>query len=87
MMAKVFALPFQSVDVPTYSELEYQQYLHDDGWTKQETDYLFELCRRFDTRFIVIADRWDRLRFPNRTVEDFKERYYGICNILTKAGF
>lgn len=42
-------------------------------WTKEETDQLFELCERFDLRFIVIADR-----FPSsRTVEELKDRYYG----------
>lgn len=45
-------------------------------WTKEETDQLFDLCERFDLRFIVIADR-----FPSsRTVEELKDRYYnGIC--------
>lgn len=27
-------------------------------WTKQETDLLFDLCERFQMRFIVIADRF-----------------------------
>ncbi|KAJ8305995.1 hypothetical protein KUTeg_016540 [Tegillarca granosa] len=73
------------VDVPAYSDLEYQQHLHDDSWTRQETDHLFDLCKRFDLRFIVIHDRWDREKHPNRSVEDLKERYYNICNILTKV--
>ena len=42
------------------------------SWTKEETDQLFDLCERFDLRFVVIADR-----FPStRTVEELKERYY-----------
>lgn len=41
-------------------------------WTKEETDQLFDLCERFDLRFIVIADR-----FPSsRSVEELKSRYY-----------
>lgn len=28
-------------------------------WTKEETDHLFSLARRFDLRFIVMADRWE----------------------------
>lgn len=41
-------------------------------WTKEETDQLFDLCERFDLRFIVIADR-----FPSsRSVEELKDRYY-----------
>lgn len=77
--------PSQAVNVPIYSELEYQQHLHDENWSRPETEYLLELCRRFDLRFIVIHDRWDRQRFPNRSVEDLKERYYVICNTLAKV--
>uniref|UniRef100_A0A6I8RLN6 DNA methyltransferase 1-associated protein 1 n=1 Tax=Xenopus tropicalis TaxID=8364 RepID=A0A6I8RLN6_XENTR len=68
-----------SVQVPVYSEQEYQMYLHDDGWTKAETDHLFDLCRRFDLRFIVIHDRYDHQQFKKRSAEDLKDRYYGIC--------
>jgi len=57
--------------------------LHNDSWSRQETDHLFDLCRRFDLRFIVIRDRWDRSRFPDRSVEDLKERYYDICATMS----
>lgn len=46
-----------------YSEQEYQLYLHDDAWTKAETDHLFDLSRRFDLRFVVIHDRYDHQQF------------------------
>ncbi|XP_064186562.1 DNA methyltransferase 1-associated protein 1 isoform X1 [Anguilla rostrata] len=72
------------VQVPVYSEQEYQMYLHDDGWTKAETDHLFDLCKRFDLRFIVIHDRYDHQQFRKRSVEDLKERYYTICAKLAK---
>ncbi|XP_014669990.1 PREDICTED: DNA methyltransferase 1-associated protein 1-like isoform X2 [Priapulus caudatus] len=74
----------KQVPVPTYSDLEYQQHLHDENWTREETDHLFGLCRRFDLRFIIIKDRYDRERYPDRTVEDLKERYYHISNVLAK---
>ncbi|RKO83957.1 hypothetical protein BDK51DRAFT_28963, partial [Blyttiomyces helicus] len=46
-------------------------------WTQEETDYLFSLCRQFDLRFPVIADRYE---YPgsSRSMEDLKERYYSI---------
>lgn len=53
----------QTVQVPVYSEQEYQLYLHDDAWTKAETDHLFDLSRRFDLRFVVIHDRYDHQQF------------------------
>ncbi|XP_069088959.1 DNA methyltransferase 1-associated protein 1 isoform X1 [Pleurodeles waltl] len=74
-----FARFNKTVQIPVYSEQEYQLYLHDDGWTKAETDHLFDLCRRFDLRFIVIHDRYDHQQFKKRSTEDLKERYYGIC--------
>lgn len=56
-------LLLQTVQVPVYSEQEYQMYLHDDAWTKAETDHLFDLSRRFDLRFVVIHDRYDHQQF------------------------
>lgn len=79
-----FARFNKTVDVPMYSDMEYQQHLHDENWSRQETNYLFEMCKRFDLRFIIIHDRYDREKYSIRTVEDLKERYFNICNILTK---
>ncbi len=42
------------------------------GWSREETDNLFDLCEQFDLRFIIIADRFT----PPRTVEELKGRYY-----------
>ena len=54
-----------------------------EGWTRAETDHLLELCSRFDIRFPVIHDRWDRNLFKTaRTIEDLKGRYYGLCEKL-----
>ncbi|RDD41481.1 DNA methyltransferase 1-associated protein 1 [Trichoplax sp. H2] len=72
----------------TYTPEEYEQYLHDDtgsNWTREETDHLFSLCRTFHLQFVVIYDRFDSARFPNRTMEDLIERYYDIRNRLIKA--
>nr|CAG4638480.1 EOG090X076S [Cyclestheria hislopi] len=80
-----FAKFNKQVHVPSYTDQEYQQLLQTEGWTKAETDHLFELCRSFDLRFIVIHDRWDRSRFTVKSVEDLKDRYYDVCNILNKA--
>lgn len=80
-----FAKFNKTVPIPEYTDEEYSQHLQFEGWTRQETDHLFDLCRMFDLRFIVIQDRWDRTRFANRTVEDLKEHYYNVCNTLTKA--
>lgn len=41
-----------------YSQFEYDQHLVDPNWTLQETEYLFELLKEYDLRFIVAADRY-----------------------------
>ncbi|KAJ4969381.1 hypothetical protein NE237_016082 [Protea cynaroides] len=76
-----FAKYNKSVDIVKYTEEEYEKYLTDPMWTKEETDLLFDLCERFDLRFIVIADR-----FPSsRTVEELKDRYYSVSRQILIA--
>ncbi|XP_077531940.1 DNA methyltransferase 1 associated protein 1 [Haemaphysalis longicornis] len=81
-----FAKFNKQVPVPSYSEVEYQQHLTSTQWSRAETDHLLELCRRFDQRFLIVRDRWDTTRFSTvRSVEDLKERYYGICQTLARV--
>lgn len=59
-----------------------------ETWSREETDRLFEYCERFDLRFIVIQGRWkygEYAKAVERTVEDLKDRYYSVCNTLTKV--
>lgn len=73
-----FAKYNKSVDIVKYTDEEYEKYLTDPMWTKEETDQLFDMCERFDLRFIVIADR-----FPSpRAVEELKNRYYSVSRAL-----
>eukprot|EP00897_Mesotaenium_endlicherianum_P010799 jgi/Mesen1/9748/ME000698S09231 len=66
-----------AVDMVLYTAYEYSTLLHDPRWSQEETDHLFELCARFDLRFIVIADRFGvGGEWPERSVEDLKQRYY-----------
>ncbi|CAF4848880.1 unnamed protein product [Pieris macdunnoughi] len=80
-----FAQFNKQVSIPSYSESEYNQYLKSEDWSQAETDHLMDLCQRFDLRFIIIHDRWDKAAFRDRSVEDLKERYYNICAILSKV--
>lgn len=48
-----------SVNVASYTEEQYQNFLVSEDWTKEETDFLMELCRTFDLRWLLIADRYD----------------------------
>lgn len=54
--------------------------LLDSSWTKEETDRLWNLCERFQLKFIVIQDRFNEGKkgFDVKTVEEIKERYFDI---------
>ncbi|ENN77469.1 hypothetical protein HUJ04_013530 [Dendroctonus ponderosae] len=79
-----FAKFNKKVDIPTYTDVEYQQHLTSDTWSKEETDHLMDLAHRFDVRFIIMADRYDTEKFCKRSVEELKERYYKINGTLSK---
>jgi len=76
-----FAKFNKCVDIQDYTDEEYNTYLTDPGWTKEETTYLMDLCKKFDLRFYVIFDRYE---YPNhkRTMEDLKDRYYQLTKKL-----
>lgn len=77
-----FAKLNKKVDVPFYSDEDYEKYIKDDGrWNKEKTDHLFLLCKEFDLRFIVIADRF-RAKYPNFSIEDLQERYHSVSKKL-----
>jgi len=71
-------------DVYVYSQDEYNRLLEDQDWTKEETDYLFDLVREYDSRFYIVGDRYDFPDGPPRTLEDLKERYYSVCRKLVR---
>jgi DNA methyltransferase 1-associated protein 1 len=48
----------------------------DPYWTKEETLYLWDLCKHLDLRFIVIHDKYNSEY--DRTVEELKDRYYSV---------
>lgn len=80
-----FAKFNKKIDIPKYTDKEYQLHLKSDDWSKEETDHLIDLAIRFDLRFIIMADRYDSEKFnKKRSVEDLKDRYYKIVGVLAK---
>ena len=47
------------VEVPTYTDEEYETHLRSDDWSREETDYLLEMAREFYYRWPLIYDRYD----------------------------
>jgi len=71
----------KKVKVLSWTDEEYDRHLTHPAWDRTESALLFDLCRRFDLRWPVIADR-----FPEgRTMEQLKERYYDMCRALLQA--
>lgn len=66
-----------------YTDAEYEEYLNflSSDWTKEQTDELFALCRQFDLRWPVIADR---LSF-DKSIEQIKDRYYSVARALIEV--
>eukprot|EP00040_Diaphanoeca_grandis_P034064 m.209801 g.209801 ORF g.209801 m.209801 type:complete len:391 (+) comp33050_c2_seq10:142-1314(+) len=74
--------------VPIYSRDEYLRFLSDDDWTEDETQLLFELCRQFDLRFVVVHDRFVGSSLSpkkERSVENLKNRYYDVWTNIAKS--
>nr|XP_022911807.1 DNA methyltransferase 1-associated protein 1 [Onthophagus taurus] len=79
-----FAKFNKKADIPTYTDNEYNQYLKSECWSREETDHLMDLAKRFDVRFLIMADRYDSEKYSKRSIEDIKDRYYKISGILGK---
>ncbi|KAF9352648.1 swr complex subunit [Mortierella sp. AD094] len=47
------------INLNEFTPEEYTSHLDDPDWTLEETNYLWDLCRRFDLRWVVIQDRYE----------------------------
>ncbi|CAI5438656.1 unnamed protein product [Caenorhabditis angaria] len=69
------------IDIPTYTDEEYDNMLTCNKWSREETDYLFDVCRKFDIRWPIVHDRYDKSKFGvSRSMEDLKDRFYSILH-------
>ncbi|CDO63470.1 conserved Plasmodium protein, unknown function [Plasmodium reichenowi] len=55
------------------------------SWTKEETDYLFNLCEKYDCHFIIVNDVYD-IKYK-RTIEEIKERFYTVTKKVMEDKF
>lgn len=71
----------KKINIVEYNDEDYEKFLMqlNPSWSKEETDYLWDLCRRFDLRFPVIHDRYE---YQTRTIEELKDRYYSVARRL-----
>ena len=57
--------------------------LADPEWTREETDYLFNLIREYDSRFYIVNDRYD---FPGGPPRSMEVSYNGRLWPFTSSG-
>ncbi|KAH9881318.1 hypothetical protein IAQ61_000041 [Plenodomus lingam] len=58
------------VDMPTFTDEEYDAHLRSDDWSREETDYLFEVVQDYSYRWAVIWDRYEYEPSRNRVAFD-----------------
>ena len=78
-----FALLNKQLNVPSYGDGDYDSFLTAPGWTRMETDHLFDLARRLDLRWPVVADRYELL--PRKDAAALTARFYDVCARLADA--
>ncbi|KAF9975230.1 swr complex subunit [Actinomortierella ambigua] len=67
------------INLQEYTPEEYTKHLQDPDWTMEETAYLWDLCRRFDLRWVLIQDRYE---WPPR--EEDAMAYRTIAGVVPK---
>lgn len=53
-----FARFNKQIKMACYTDEEYAKFLQDPTWSRKQTDRLFDLCKKFDLRFIAIYDHF-----------------------------
>ncbi len=70
----------KKVEVLKYKDdSEYEKCAKEKDWTRQDSDLLWDLCERFDLRFVVITDQFNMIATRKRTVEELRERYFSVA--------
>ncbi|CAD5207513.1 unnamed protein product [Bursaphelenchus okinawaensis] len=79
----IFARMNKRLNLPRFTQEEYERHFQADRWTFESTDYLFEMCERFDLRWPVINANFDT-KHGVFSMEDMKDRFYRISNLLKR---
>jgi DNA methyltransferase 1-associated protein 1 len=78
-MEFIFGRFNKQLEIPALSDAEYHNHLMVEGWTRAETDHLLDLCSRFDLRFPVIHDRWNRQVSYCQNIETLLRKLNSFC--------
>ncbi|VDP44584.1 unnamed protein product [Heligmosomoides polygyrus] len=69
--------PFKTINIPDFTDEQYEKFFKVANWTLEETRHLFDVCRRFDIRYVSSLP-FMRCNLNDRSMEDLKERFYAI---------
>ncbi|KAG0050673.1 hypothetical protein BGZ83_004539 [Gryganskiella cystojenkinii] len=73
----------KAINLNEFTPEEYKTHLVDPDWTLEETNYLWDLCRRFDLRWVVIQDRYE---WPPQEVDQMALQFYNGNLFVDKNG-
>ncbi|KAG0259605.1 swr complex subunit [Mortierella polycephala] len=68
----------KAINLIEFSAEDYKAHLQDSDWTLEETNYLWDLCRRFDLRWTVIQDRYE---WPPQEQDRMALQFYNGNNL------
>lgn len=68
-----------TVDMPDFTDEEYDAHLRSDDWSREETDYLFGIVKDYSYRWAVIWDRyeWQALKRRERALAEAAQQEDG----------
>jgi hypothetical protein len=73
----------KAINLNEFTPEEYKLHLQDPDWTLEETNYLWDLCRRFDLRWVVIQDRYE---WPPQEADKLALQFYNGNKFVGKNG-
>jgi DNA methyltransferase 1-associated protein 1 len=68
-----------TVDMPDFTDEEYDAHLRSDDWSREETDYLFGIVKDYSYRWAVIWDRyeWQAIKRRERALAEAAQQENG----------
>ncbi len=72
-----------NLKMPQFTSQEYNNFLVDldPEWSREETEYLWNLMEIYYGNFIIVCDRYSN-KYPKRSVEDLKERVFQVMKAI-----
>ncbi|KAF9575522.1 swr complex subunit [Mortierella alpina] len=71
----------KAINLIDFTQSDYTTHLQDSDWSYEETKYLWDLCRRFDLRWVVIQDRYE---WPAQEQDRMALQYYNGNSLAPK---